>query len=243
MERFAAAYLAPENPVLQGPRISGDYLVVDGEEESVLPSELIPCIVKNQPIYKDIFHVKHEGKHYLFRCLTTKEYQLLCLLRKWFDPKLGLQVEGRPAFSVVGVEDIFANCILYPEDLGSDPNILAGLPRAIVEMAIQNSGWDSNEDIFSVQEYGRNEVQTNLITQMATFIRRGLPSTTDEEIYNHNMIGMMNMLARAEALIGEKFEIKKQKKDNVGSDIATKVTIREDLKALRNMGISGNPVT
>jgi len=240
MSQIAELYLAPVKPPLRGPHIAKRYLNVDEDDFESLPTFLIPYIVKYQKKYDDIFHVKHEGNHYLIRCLTVKEYQLLCLLRKWFDPSLGIPVEDKLIFSDIDLEEIFGSCILYPDNLDSDPTVLAGLPRALVELSIQNSGWDSEEDILSVQEYGRTELQSNLIVQMATFIRRAFPNMSDEDLYENNMIKIMSLLARAEALLGSPFEIKKASQ-NVASKISTQTMIKEDMKEMHKMGMHQQP--
>jgi len=243
MGELTEAYLAPVNPPLPGPRIHGRYLSDDEGDFDSLPLELVPYVVKYHAKYEDIFHVKHEGKHYLIRCLTAKEYQLLCLLRKWFDPTLGLPVEDKQAFSSLDIEEIFGDCILYPDNLDTDPAVLAGLPYSLVELAIQNSGWDSEHDILTVQDYGRKELESNLITQMATFIKRAFPGMSDDQIYSGNMIQIMGLLARAEAIAGDKFEIKRQDQKSAASKISTQTMIKEDLKAMRRMGIGNRSLT
>lgn len=239
MGELCEAYLGPE--YLPEPRIIVEDFLKQGEGyEPSLSPHLAPFIAKILKDNDDVFHLKYEGQDYIIRPLNVKEYKILSKIRQYFDPTIGFPSK-RPRFNIINLEDIFSECILYPENI-EEMNISAGVTDMLIETAIQHSGWDSEEDVFTSQGYGRSELKSNLIKQIFTFILRAHPGTSQKDLERKNILDIMELLASSELILGDSFDIEKSNKKKDGEKISTDVMIKEDLQEMRKAGIGNNPL-
>jgi len=235
MGELCEAYLGPE--YLPGPLISGEYLKGEVAEDPILSPHLAPYIAALLKKYDDIFHVKYNDQDFIIRPLTSNEYKILCKLRLYFDPQLGFE-KTRPRFSVVSLEDIFIDCILYPENV-LDMDLDAYVVDMLIETAIQYSGWDSQEDIFVTKAQMQAHVTSDLLEGMFTFIRRAHPGLGDRDLENKNIIDIMKLIASAELILDKPFEIVTKDDKSDASKISTEVMIKEDLAGLNKLNMQG----